>query len=99
MVRNHREREESGMGQSSAPDRRAESKYGEWEMLLARLGMNKRAPREWKVGTRSRMCNAAVAGAEYFGGVVKWQTRPVDKVGAISQLGKTRPVADFSCGP
>ena len=55
--------------QSSAPDRRARSKYGEWEMLLARLRMNKRAPREWKVGTRSRMCNAAVAGAEYFGGV------------------------------
>ena len=52
-------------------------------MLLARLRMNGRAPSEWKVGTESRMCNAAVAGAEDFGGV-KRQTGPVDKVGAIS---------------
>jgi hypothetical protein len=29
------------------------------------------------------MCNAAVAGAEDFGGV-KWRTPPVDKVDAIS---------------
>jgi hypothetical protein len=45
------------------------------------------------------MHSAAVAGAEYFGGV-KWRARPVDKVGAISHLGSTRPVCDFpSAGP
>ena len=45
------------------------------------------------------MHNAAVAGAEYFGGV-KWHARPVDKVDAISHLGSARPVCDFpSAGP
>jgi hypothetical protein len=45
--------------------------------------MNGRAPSEWKGWYGERMRNAAVAGAEDFGGV-KWQPRPVDKVGAIS---------------
>jgi hypothetical protein len=39
------------------------------------------------------------SGRGIFGGV-KWQARPVDKVGAISHLGSARPVCDFpSAGP